>query len=242
MWTYNYGPRTSPGDTLQHGVGHKYIKRARVNGRWKYWYEEPAKASNNNKKGTTAYETTKYGTYKKDTTFGDPDSRYGKYESVDGNKKSTLEVKKGDKWSSSTTTVRSSNYTTTVKEIGKLERSTNYAKNWLKDKLGLDEKAAVQNAQLDYNKADLQAFGAKLNFESAKEYAGKVSGSRAAEANQRIADRGVKYRDASEAAKKAESELKTAQEAYAKTPLGKLENASEKVNNFIGRVLGKKKK
>lgn len=138
-------------DELQHSDDElyhwKYISKKRVNGKWRYKYDDDSKGGGKGEdKPLWAVEDGK--TYYKN----DGSSEYGKYTS--GN--DTLEIKKSNKLFSNKRVIQvsSGNFsrTTTIKEIGKLERSVNKAKNWVRSlfdrKITVNGKTTVQKGKI----------------------------------------------------------------------------------------------
>ena len=103
----------------------KYIKKKRVNGKWRYWYADDI---GGDKEGL-AYEKTS----------GDPDSKYGTYihDGEDGRYEVTVKKGKGLLGSTKTRTLRrkdapGSEISTKTIEIGRIERGVGSAKKQIK--------------------------------------------------------------------------------------------------------------
>lgn len=198
MWNYNYGPRPRSDDTLQHARGHKYIKRARANGRWRYWYKDDSQSKT--KTGSTSDKT--------EPAKSQASSEY--QEELEYNSKKNQYIIQPDE----ITVLVGGN--APVKELSKFERSLNYAKNWLADVLGVDEKAKAHNAKADVLDAIQDANKGRVMA---------TADSKNPEADYVISK------------KKAAA---SAQKAYAATPLGKLEAATDKVEKFFAKLRKKK--
>ena len=100
-------------DELEHGNFKYYKKEPDGKGGWKYYYYKTDK--------TSSGKVTKF--YKK--TSGNPDSRYGTYQHGSNGKTETVEVKKSDKWLTSSTKRIDPNTGDSheVREEGKLDRA-----------------------------------------------------------------------------------------------------------------------
>lgn len=264
MWNYNYGT-SSHDSALQHARRFKYLKRERVNGRWRYYYKDNTTTSTRGLTSIKKYETANGKEYQKDygkSSPADANTRYGTYTRSDGTKNDTLVVKKSDKLFSNTKTIASTLYSgdvkrpheaskhdvidpiatnsMTVKEIGKLERSITYGYDWLTDKLGLDEKHDLSRTAVSLSEAKSEQSGAQRAYDKAS----KAASSDTASSYQKrdAVEKEFALTAANGKVNAITKELDRAKEAYANTPIGKLESAPEKVADFIKSVFSKKKK
>lgn len=225
-----------PDDTLVHW---KYVKREKKNGKWQYTYDDKkskaTSAKTNYDKKNNAYKTwekqSKSARAKNDKLSISSDQEIRNLtswktiitdheRSRDMKRKATEARKEYDK----TAAGKIENASKATKSVVKS------AKNWIKDKAGYDEKAAVESAtsQAKLKKKQAEYYDDDMN--ALKERRKEKFGDSKAEQNFRqLIDDTVRYKyedaaEAEEAARKAEKE-------FFKTPIGMLERAKDFVDD-----------
>ena len=208
----------------------KYVKREKVGGKWVYTYDNGSAAKKNyqqaqnnlntrNAQERSAYQRNLPSDGVKNVAIGNHvkydhrDPYYGK------GPKTKLEKKANDSWN---------NYKGSPEQRKEarqelVKRTVNSAKNWAKDKLGYDEKHAMNVAN---TKAMIKDREAADEYVRNSIWKGKNPGNvRIAE----MADWATNYNN--ELAKEARAEADKAAKEFAKTPLGMLERANDFVDS-----------
>lgn len=209
-----------------HNVGK--IERA-INDRKKDWAEAKKRSTDNAIKEATKYDggivISEHGS-----------KNIGKTSFIDS-----------DKWLSGTTTIETPDTRITQVRRGKLERGIDTAKEYLKDRLGFDEKETYEKAVSNMSDISNQKSAASTDMKNATK--------RKNDSNNNLYDRlkAVKdyddaladYNDKTEKYAKAKQRVEKTGKAYSNTPVGKVAEAKERIDSakdYIDGLFGKKRK
>jgi hypothetical protein len=199
---------TVRGDELYHW---KYIKREKVNGKWRYTYEEPNSVIDSNRLFNKKYTTKDFDGNKRNVLVRGKLSR-----TVDQGKNELKKYVAGQKrdW-----------------------KESSNVKEYLKDRLGFDEKAAYEKASAEANNASAKASLEARNYARVKqtkdEYQGIINKKKYREETETARVRAAR---ASRRAGMYQAEAKTALAAYASTPLAKIEKAAHAGEEWYKRL------
>lgn len=204
---------------------HKYIKREWKNGKWQYYYNDDTSTKSNN----TTNKVSKLKVYV------DGIKRDWKESEKRGTEKAAEEARsKGatltdiNGISSSTRTISIGNKVVSrTYRRGTIEKYVDTAKEYIKDRLGFDEKEGYDNARTEAFTAELRKAGAITNLNSAYKY---NNAEMIKEANEEIS----KYK--TELAE-AEAKVKDARANFASTPLGKVSIIAEEGAEWLSNAL-----
>ena len=239
---------------------HKYVKREWKNGRWVYTYPEDLKNTNNK---------TAFSVKDKLKQYAEGVKRDWKESKERGTKKAIEEATKKDgtfiKDKHGFRELAKTNFTdsddilsgktsimtgtTEIREIrrGKLERLSDTAKEYVKDRLGYDEKDAA--------KAAIEKYEYAKNAE--KNYVDEANASINFMGTVNPRDGSIRYTDAQkkeidsinrtmnqmhDQTAKAEKEASEASKAYLNSPIGKIEKARRTGEEWIDSLFGRKKR
>jgi hypothetical protein len=224
-----------PDNTLMHW---KYIKREKVNGKWKYYYDLGETQKKN-------YEQAKKDYYSKVNEL-----KRIRAKNVNGietgiDHYSVANTKKKHALRDALKTAEYEYKTTPLYKrearAEKAKQNVAKVKNWAKDVAGYDEKQAMETAKTASNVAKNKAIDVesknskwKIKYTDFDPYTGEASKKPGYDVVEELADYQTNYYK--DLAKKAESKYIDAIEEYKKTPLAKIEKASAKIDSVKERV------
>lgn len=230
-----------PDDALMHW---KYIKREKVNGKWKYFYD----IGQNEKK---KYEQAKKNYYGKVNQIKSVNAKNRNGIDVGSDGYSVANTKKKHALKDALKTAEYEYKATPLykREVRseKAKESVSKVKNWAKDKLGYDEKQAMEtakvNATVKKNKAiDVEGKNNKwkIKYTNFDPYTGEATKKPGYDKVEELADWQTKYYK--DLAKEAEDKYIDAIESYKKTPLAKIEKMKDhidSVKNLVNKTIDK---
>lgn len=241
-----------PDDELMHW---KYIKREKKNGKWVYTYD-------NGQAQKKAYEQAKKNY---DTRKSQVQSAYKKKLPVVGGLKSDGNVAAARNYNTDSASKRGTTLYNLEKKMNeakaaydktplakrearaeKTKQNVNKVKNWAKDKLGYDEKQAMETAKTKATIAKNEAIDTesknnkwKIKYTNFDPYTGEATKKPGYDKVEELADWQTNYYK--ELAKEAEDKYIDAIEAYKKTPLAKVEKMKDRIEsakNYVQDRLG----
>jgi hypothetical protein len=126
--------------------------------------------------------------------------------------------------------------------LEKTGKTINTAKDYVKDKLGFDEKEAAEKASAKANDSSVRAAHEIRNYNQAKKTESETKGLISKhKARQETETARVQAARASRQAGKDRADAAAAREAYANTPIGKVEKAAEKGKEWLKKLIGGKR-
>lgn len=228
-----------PEDELMHW---KYIKREKVNGKWKYYYDLGETQKKAYEQAKNAYDTRKaqvQSAYKKNLPVAggmksDGNVAAARYYNSDSHHKSASYDKLKKNLDETKAAYDKTPLAKREARAEKTKQNVNKVKSWAKDKLGYDEKQAMETAKtkstIAKNEAlDVEAKNSKwkIKYTDFDPYTGEASGKPGYDKVEELADWQTNYYK--ELAKEAEDKYIDAIEEYKKTPLAKVEKMQKRI-------------
>lgn len=220
--------RELPEDELMHW---KYIKREKVNGKWKYYYDLGETQKKAYEQAKNAYDTRKaqaQSAYKKKLPVAggmksDGNVAAARYYNSDSHHKSASYDKLKKNLDETKAAYDKTPLAKREARAEKTKQNVNKVKNWAKDKLGYDEKQAMETAKVNAAVKRREADDTAIKNNEWK------TNNPNSENIHYMANwqNEFQYQLAAEAWGKA----KEATEKYEKTPLAKIEKAGAKINS-----------